>query len=332
VQPGATCDNAPPMTVHLVTGDDETIVRAAVSELVHRLVGAGDRTLMVDEFDGDEYELRAVVDAAQTPPFLTDRRIVVARGIGRFAADELAPLTGYLGDPLPTTDLVLVAGGGRLAKALSDAVKTSGATVVGTSPPSRARDREVWINGEAAARGVKLSPAAVSAIAERLGEDVGRLDGILATLAGTFGAGRSLTPAEVEPFLGEAGDVPPWELTDALDAGNTPAALGLLARMTRAGGRHPLQVMAVLHNHYVRLARLDGVDAQTESEAATALGIKPGFPARKALQQYRRLGGSGVQRAIDLLASADLDLRGAKELPDDVVMDVLVARLSRLAR
>jgi DNA polymerase-3 subunit delta len=320
------------MGVHLVTGDDESIVRAAVTDLVHRLVGEGDRTLMVDEFDGDDYELGLVVDAAQTPPFLTERRVVLARGIGRFTVEDLAPLIGYLGDPLPTTELVLVAGGGRLVKALTDAAKAGGAETIGSSPPSRARDREAWIQGLASGRGVKLSAAAVSAIAERLGEDVGRLDGILATLAGTFGTTRTLTPEEVEPFLGEAGDVPPWELTDALDAGNTSAALGLLARMTQAGGRHPLQVMAVLHNHYTRLAKLDGVDARSDNDAADALGIKPGFPARKALQQYRRLGGSGVQRAIDLLASADLDLRGAKELPDDVVMDVLVARLSRLAR
>jgi DNA polymerase-3 subunit delta len=275
---------------------------------------------MVDEFDGDEYELRALVDAAQTPPFLTERRVVVARDIGRFTADEVAPLISYVGDPLPTTELVLVAGGGRLTKAVSDALKRGGAETIATSPPSRARDREAWIANEATTRGVKLSAAAVSAVAERLGEDVGRVDGILATLAGTFGAGQQLTPADVEPFLGEAGDVPPWALTDALDAGET------------AGGRHPLQVMAVLHNHYVRLARLDGIEATTEAEAAQALGIKPGYPARKAMQQHRRLGGGGVQRAIDLLASADLDLRGAKELPDDVVMDVLVARLSRLSR
>ena len=98
--------------------------------------------------------------------------------------------------------------------------------------------------------------------------------------------------------------------------------------MTGAGGRHPLQLMAILHGHYARLARLDGVDASSEAQAADVLGIKPGFPARKALSQYRRLGGSGVQRAIDLLATADLDLRGAKELPDDVVMEILVARLS----
>jgi DNA polymerase-3 subunit delta len=100
--------------------------------------------------------------------------------------------------------------------------------------------------------------------------------------------------------------------------------------MMGAGDRHPLQVMAVLHNHYARLARLDGVDARSEAEAAEAMGIKPGFPARKALNNYQRLGGGGIQRAIQLLAQADLDLRGDRDLPADLVMEVLVARLSRL--
>ena len=45
---------------------------------------------------------------------------------------------------------------------------------------------------------------------------------------------------------------------------------------------------------------------------------------------YRRLDGSGVHRAIDLLAAADLDLRGERDLPEELVMEVLVARLSRL--
>ena len=90
--------------------------------------------------------------------------------------------------------------------------------------------------------------------------------------------------------------------------------------------------MAILHGHYGRLARLDGADARREAQAAEVLGIKPGFPAKKALTQYRRLGGDGVRRAIDLLAGADLDLRGAKDLDDDVVMEILVARLSRLRR
>src|SRR6476646_2650136 len=124
------------MATHLITGDDESLLLTAVSELVHRLVGDGDRSLMVDEFDGEEYEMRAVVDAAQTPPFLTEHRVVVARGVGRFTADGVTPLVALLDDLLPTTHLVLVGGGGRLPKSLTDALKRAGAEVRNVTPPT----------------------------------------------------------------------------------------------------------------------------------------------------------------------------------------------------
>ena len=318
------------MATHLITGDDESLLLTAVSELVHRLVGDGDRSLMVDEFDGEEYETRAVVDAAQTPPFLTESRVVVARGVGRFGADELAPLVAYVSDPLPSTELVLVAGGGRLAKSLVDAVKKNGGDVVDTVPPTRARERSGWFEDQVTAAGLRLDQQALNLLASWLGEDAGRVQGILETLESAYGDSRILKVADVEPFLGEAGGVPPWDLTDALDRGDTTKALLLLHRMMRAGDRHPLQVMAILHNHYTKLLTLDGADAGDGASVAAVLGIKPGFPARKALEQYRKLGNSGVVRAIGLLAQADLDLRGAKEWPDELVMEVLVARLSRL--
>ena len=50
---------------------------------------------MVDDFDAEDYTLGAVVDAAHTA-FLTERRVVVARMAGRFTADELGVLAGYL--------------------------------------------------------------------------------------------------------------------------------------------------------------------------------------------------------------------------------------------
>jgi DNA polymerase-3 subunit delta len=319
------------MGVHLLIGDDESVLRSRAHELVHRLVGDGDRSLMVDEFDGDEYELRAVADAAQTMPFLTDTRIVVARDVGRFTAADVTPLVSYLEHPLDTTELVLVAGGGRLAKRLTDAVKSAGGSTVDTSPPNRTKDRQTWVRSEAEAHGVRLDGAAAARIAGRLGEDIGRLEGILAVIRSAYGDDVKIGADEVEPFLGEAGGVPPWEFTDAIDGGRTATALTLMARMMHGGDRHPLQIMAVLHGHYGRLARLDGVDARNEHDAAEAMGIRPGFPAKKALGNYRRLGGGGVRRAIQLLAEADLDLRGDTDLDDEIVMEVLVARLSRLA-
>ncbi|MFZ4720386.1 MAG: DNA polymerase III subunit delta [Ilumatobacteraceae bacterium] len=318
------------MPAYYITGDDESLLLTAIGDLVRTLVGDGDRTLMVDDFDGDEYEVRAVVDAAQTPPFLTESRVVIARGVGRFNADDVAPLAAYLGDPLPTTQLVVVAGGGRMAKALTDALKKSGAQTIETAPPSRAKERVGWFDEQVRHAGLKLDGQALSMLADWLGEDAGRLQGIIETLHATYGEGTTLRSADVAPFLGDAGGVPPWDLTDAIDRGETTKALQLLHRMMRAGERHPLQVMSILHSHYTKLLTLDGSDARDEASAAAVMGIKPGFPARKALDQYRKLGSAGTARAIGLLAQADLDLRGAKEWPEELVMEVLVARLSRL--
>jgi len=320
------------MAVHLVLGDDESIRRTAVATLVQTLVGDGDRALMVDEFDGDEYGMGALVDAALTGPFLTDRRVVVARGAGRFTAEELAELVGYLADPLDSTDLVIEWGSERRTKAFNEALAGAGADIVSTNPPNRARERSGWVVAEAAKAGVQLSAAAVDRLVAHLGDNVGDLDGILRTLASTYGTGNRLGPDDVDPFVGDAGGVPPWDLTDAIDSGRTDRALALLHRMLGAGERHPLQVMAILQGHFVKLATLDGRRLRTEAEAAAALGIKPGFPARKALELSRRLGGTSIRKAIDLLAGADLDLRGAKDLDDRLIMEILVARLSRLAR
>jgi len=51
-------------------------------------------------------------------------------------------------------------------------------------------------------------------------EDLGRLEGILDALAAGYGAGATVRDEELLPFLGEAGAVPPWELTDAARYGS----------------------------------------------------------------------------------------------------------------
>lgn len=319
------------MTVHLLKGDDESIIRTAVSELIQHLVGDSDRSLMVDDFDSDDFILGAAIDAARTPPFLTASRIVVVRSLDRFSADDLGPLWSYLTDPAPETHLVMSISGGRMNKKITEAVSAAAGTVISTAPPQKANDRAAWIAERLEAHSVSLDRSAASHLADWLGEDLSRVDGIAATLASTYGSGVRVGLAEVEPFLGDAGGVTPWALTDAIDQGQTAEALALVHRMMEAGTRHSLQVMSTLHAHYSRLARLDGAEAHSESEAATATGLKPGFPARKALDNYRRLGGEGARRAIALLAVADRELRGATDLEDVVVMDLLVARLSRLS-
>jgi DNA polymerase III subunit delta len=327
----STTTGATVLPAYFVKGEDAVVVGDTVRTLVDELVGDGDPALTVEDFSSEDYELTAVVDAAQTPPFFTDRRVVVARGMGRFGAEELGPLLTYLDDPLPSTALVLVAAGGTVSQKVPNAVKKIG-HVVDVSL-RQAKDAKAWFQARLKDAPVRLDATAAKAVADHVGDDVGRLVGLLNLLEGVHGTGSRLTADQVVPFLGEAGGVAPWELTDAIDEGRTEAALTHLHRMMEGGGRHPLVIMATLHTHYTRMLRLDGAGVGNEKDAAQVLGLRGStFPARKALSQAKRLGTNGIKRAIGLLAEADVDLRGAQAWPEDLVMEVLVARLTRLSR
>jgi DNA polymerase-3 subunit delta len=323
--------------ITLLKGDDEVVRRDAVRTLVDDLVGDEDRSLVVEEVDvgaatddGSD-PLLALVDAAQTPPFLTEFRVVIGRVTEkRERNDQVQALVDYLADPLPSTRLVLEWGGGRIPKALVEAITQVGGAQVDASPGRKTAE---WVGQQLADAGLKVDAAGRSRLVTWVGDEPSRLLGLLDLLRSTYGKGARLGVEEIEPFLGDDGGVPPWDLTDAIDRGDRSTALELLQRMLGQGDRHPFQILATLHTHFARMLRLDGADVRGEKDAAELLGMKGStFPAKKALGQVRRLGHDRIVRAMELLAEADLDLRGGKAWPNELVLEVLVARLATMSR
>ncbi len=349
--------------IHLLKGSDPVLLNDATVELVDRLVGDAARDEVLAEFSGDDYDLGAVILAAQTVSMFGDR-VVVARNLGRFGAgaaaeadDEadgdagvadtstrsaaaVAMLVDYLRDPSPDASLVLVwsppsspgVARGAVPRKLTAAVKEAGGTVSDHGMP-KGKGTAMWVEDHLGAAGVRLDRAAKQLVVGRLGEDLSRLDGILRVLEATYGTGAGpLGPDDIEPFLGDAGGVPPWDLTDAIDNGRVADAVTNARRMVHGGGRHPLAVMATLNTHYGRMLRLDGAGVRDEGEAAALLGMKGStFPAKKAMQQAQRLGSARIVRAVQLLARADVDLRGRTGAPGEQTLEVLVGRLAGLS-
>jgi DNA polymerase-3 subunit delta len=254
---------------------------------------------------------------------------VVVRDVGQLSPGDAKRLVEYLKNPLPTTALVLVAGGGTLPQSLSKAVGASGQVVDTSVGTGRARTQ--WLADHLKRGPVRLDGPATALLSDHLGEDMGRLEGLLDTLASAYGPGTTVSAADLEPFLGAAGTLAPWDLTDAVDAGRPAQALGVLRRMLDAPDAHPLRVMAVLYGHYRKMLQLDGSGVTSPEEAARVLEMRSAFPAKKALAESRRLGIERIGRALQLLAQADLDIRGVTGLSGETVLEVLVARLSRLS-
>ncbi len=341
-------------TVHLVRGDDPVLRGAAVDRLVAELLAGEPRDLALEDFTvpgrkraddardddatptvGDQSVMQGIVTALASPPFVTARRVVVVHDAGALLAAGAEAILPFVTDPPDGIALVLVAGGGRMPSALEKALKATHVPTVG--PDSEKTD--TVLTSEARRAGIHLSPEAARLVAAHLGEDAGRVVELVGLWRATFGDGARLDVDDVEPYLGEAGSVPRYELTNAIDRGDTAAALAALHRLLSATSAreprplHPMQVMASLVPHYQRMLRLDDPAVHTESDAVGALGgrVKP-YPARRALEAAHRHGTDGLREAFGHLARAELDLRGATGAGDEVVIEVLVARLAALAR
>ena len=338
-------------SVHLVRGDDPVLRGAAVDRLVGELLEGEPREFALEDYTipgrrraeeardddetGDAGVVQAVVTALASPPFVTARRVVVVHEVGALnaaSAEAIAPVVSQPGDGIA---LVLVAGGGRMPSALEKALKAADVPTV--TPESERTD--TVLKTEARRAGIGFTAEASRLLAEHLGEDAGRVVELVALLRGAYGEGAALDVDDVEPYLGEAGGVPRYELTNAIDRGDTAGALETLHRLLTATSSrdprplHPMQVMATLVPHYQRMVRLDDPAVRTEQDAVAALGGKvKAYPARRALEASQRHGSDGLREALGHLARAELDLRGATGAGDETVIVVLVARLASLSR
>jgi DNA polymerase-3 subunit delta len=346
---------------YLVNGKDPLLRDRVVDELVTELLGDDDRVLALEELtvpparrgggdtggggagsegedgpttgavaavgaEGREAVVGAAVNAASSPPFMTARRVVVLRDVGALSAGDVTPLVQYLDAPLDTSAVVFVSGGGTTPAALAKKLKEVGAPE--RSPDSEATDKVLL----AAARDaeIDLRPDAARAVARHLGEDAGRVESLVEILHAAYGD-DAIDVDDVAPYLGEVGSVPIFRLTNAVEEADGAAALEVLHRLFAANDLHALQVIGSLLAYFRRLLRLDDPEIRSVGDAIEALGgrVKE-FPARKALEASRALGTDGIRRAFDAFYQADLDIKGARGIPPETVIEVLVVRLARL--
>lgn len=297
--------------VYLVVGEDASLLSHATSAVVDRLCGDQRGLVLVEA--SPEADLPGLLYGVN---LFAPYQVVLLR---KPAEHQVPQVVEYLSSPEPSTFLVVALP--KAPKELSAAVRAAGGESVESSPRKAADAVRGLVDGSS----LELDGRAKMLLTQHVGEDPSKVPSILSVVESVYGPGARIGVDQLEPFLGEAGGVPPWDLTDALDRHDAVAALRVLSRMLR--GRAPLAVFASITNHFERLFRLSEAGIVSEQEAAAFLGLKGStYPAKKALasiRSYRDLPGN-----MELVAAAAGDLKGGSGWPPELVLEVLVSRLA----
>lgn len=310
--------------VHVLVGTERFLVERAVRLLREASLGDGPTGFNDDVFHGKGLSARQVVSAARTLPMMAQSRFVLVRDAEELAAAELDALVGYLEEPSPSTCLVLVAdrldGRTRFVKvAKKKKIYTEAKELRGGAVRS-------FVVSEARARGHVLAPAAAEAMVDALGSDLAAVDDALERLSLYVGEGKEIGLDAVEACVTRVRTDTIWALVDAVSLRDAKTALSAAGSLL-ADREPPLRILAMVARQLRMVAKMREAlaDGLRGPEAAKRAGAPP-FKARDLTEAARRFTLPDLRLAFEILAEADLALKGSKR-PGPVVLEEAILRL-----
>lgn len=240
---GVTQGQAAPVV--LLHGPEPFLIEEALATLTHAICPDAGLLMMAREaLEVREAGVGGIVRAAETLPWGTPRRLVVARGLEGLSTKQAEPLIEYLQAPNPSTVLALPVSQ-PLARAhwLLQAVPAGGTVEI---PQLTGRALIGWLQARASRDGVHLEEEAAQLLVTLVGDDPAALAGEAAKAALAGGPeNRQVGVGEVRAAVGEYRSHQVFELARSVERRDPAAALSLLERLLGAG-EEPLRLLAVL--------------------------------------------------------------------------------------
>lgn len=238
---------SPEVPVHLLLGDASLLVSEAEKALVAAALDGGSAGFNLATHDAADGAPGAL-SLAQTPPMMARKRVVVVRGMHKAPVAFLDALLAYMGNPSPTTVLILTGdktpgavGGKDRGKVLANKVDK-----LGGLRRFRTRDQRPVPFAQARARdvGCELDGDAARLLVELVGADLGQLGLELDKAVAFIGGQGRIDRRAIEATSSVVAEAVQWDLTDAIVARDADRGLAVTYRMLEdarsSGGAHRL--------------------------------------------------------------------------------------------
>jgi DNA polymerase-3 subunit delta len=246
------------------------------------------------------------------PSLFGGHRLVIVAGVHEAAAALSDALTAYAKDPDPDLTLVIVHFGGKRNEALLKAFTAAGAAVDECPKLKSQGDLVGFVRNEVRSFGGRITPDAVVALVDAVGNDLRQLSSAAAQLVSDFGG--AIDADVVARFHRGQAEVSGFDVAERTLVGDRQGSLELLRWALQRGVAHVLIADAIADG--VRTAaRVSSLSTSNVGDLARALKLPP-WKVKKAQAQARGWSIDGLQQAVRVAAELNADVKGAAASPD----------------
>ena len=313
--------------LYLLLGGEGALADRALGKLTAQLKEerAEITTLLAgDAIPGD------IADAL-APSLFSERRALIVKDLQDLDDECKDEITRYLGDVDPTTTVIFIHKGGVKGKALLDAIKKAKPEIVACDALKKEAEKEQFVKELFLDSGRKATPGAVKALVGALGSDLRELQQAVSQLS--LDAPKGTIDEEIiDTFHKGRIETTGFDVADATLDGDLPTALVSL-RSALETGTDPVMVTSAIASSLRNLAKVSGTNRGAKSfELAGELGMAP-WQIDKARRQLAGWTPRGIASAVEAVAKADADVKGASSDPifalEKALATIAAARAAR---
>jgi len=295
--------------IYLVLGPETFLNRQAIAAIQEKALSSDALTFNYTELSAQSASASEILEAANTFPLLSPRRLVIVTEIESLEAREQEQLLKYLDRPAEKTVLVLVAGELERRSAFYRTLREKACVI--EFPKLKGTALERWADDYIRHRGFRTSSASLRKLVDLAGSDAQALVGEIEKLILYAGKVRQIPDAAVDELVLASRQHGVFELIGAVARRDLRAALGLLGNLLDSG-EQPIAIVALMARHFrqVLIAKEMLSQGRNSREIMAAAQI-PSWIVEDFLRQSRSFDLVTTKSLYDRLADADYRLKSS---------------------
>lgn len=315
--------------VYWIEGEEEYYIDQVLDYAEHSLLTESEASFNLSVFYGRDASWPDVINACKRYPMFAERQVVIIKEAQHMRdIDRLEP---YLEQPLSSTVLVIGYKEKKLdnRRKFAKLIKDTG-VLVSTKKLSEP-DLRSFGESLVQAKGLSIEPLALGLLVDHIGADMQRIENELQKLAVNLAERKTITPDDIERYVGISKEYNVFELQHALAKKDTTRCLRIIGYFEANPKAGPIQlIIPSLYGFFSKVFMLFGAAGGDDKTLGAVLGVPP-FYVKDYKAATRNFDYAATEKVLLLLhqynlRSVGIGTAGASDgsLLRELVMKILL--------
>ena len=310
---------------YLLCGSEDYLRNQYRNRLRDALLDGGDE-MNLSFYEGKDTNVKAIIDLAETMPFLAERRVIVIENSGFFKNSSAEDLAEYLKEPAASTFFVFNESEVDKRNKLYKAVAKLG--YVGEFNAQDEATLARWVAGMVKKEGMEIDNRALSLLLYKTGTDMENIYKELEKCICYCMKRGKITAEDVEEICTQRMENRIFDMINYAVTGRQKEALRLYYDLLSLK-EPPMRILFLISKQFnqllqTRTLRDRGADKKIIAES---LGVPP-FVAAKCMDQAARFKRSTLRQALDDCVQAEEDVKTGR-LSDVMSVELILIKYSQ---